>query len=57
MHVTMDESITLKEAHAATELIENAILREISPTDVTVHVEPAGTPRTSRKNLKPKSKH
>jgi len=41
MHVTMDGSVTLKEAHAATELIEDAILKEISPADVTVHVEPA----------------
>jgi cation diffusion facilitator family transporter len=56
MHVTMDGSVTLKEAHAATEVIENAILKEISPADVTVHVEPAGIPKTSRKNLKPKLK-
>ena len=56
MHVTMDGSVTLKEAHSATEVIEDAILKEISPADVTVHVEPAGPPRTSKKNLKPKSK-
>jgi hypothetical protein len=56
MHVTMDGSVTLKEAHAATEVIEDAILKEISPADVTVHVEPAGPPKPSRKNLKPKSK-
>ena len=56
MHVTMDGSVTLKEAHVATEMIEDAILKEISPADVTVHVEPAGIPRTFRKNLKPKSK-
>ena len=55
MHVTMNGSVTLKEAHAATELIEDAILKEISPADVTVHVEPAGIPRTFKKNLKPKS--
>ena len=41
MHVTMDGNVTLKEAHAATVLIEEAILKEISPADVTVHVEPA----------------
>jgi len=41
MHVTMDGSVTLKEAHAATEVIEDAILKEVSPADVTVHVEPA----------------
>ena len=56
MHVTMDGSVTLKDAHSATEVIENAILKEISPADVTVHVEPAGTPKPSRKNLKPKAK-
>jgi ferrous-iron efflux pump FieF len=56
MHVTMDGSVTLKEAHSATEVIEDAILKEISPADVTVHVEPAGTPKKSRNNLKPKSK-
>ena len=56
MHVTMDGNVTLKEAHAATEQIEDAILKEISPTDVTVHVEPVGKVKTSRKNLKPKPK-
>ena len=50
MHATMDGSVTLQEAHAATELIEAAILKEISPADVTIHVEPAETPRqTARK--------
>ena len=47
MHVTMDGSLPLKEAHATTEAIENAILKEISPADVTVHVEPAETPNPS----------
>ena len=56
MHVTMDGSVTLKDAHSATEVIENAILKEISPADVTVHVEPAGIPKQSRKNPKPKAK-
>ncbi len=56
MHVTMDGSVTLKEAHAATELIEDAILKEISPADVTVHVEPAEIPaRPKRKLMKIKS--
>jgi cation diffusion facilitator family transporter len=41
MHVTMDGSVTLKEAHAATELIETVIHKEVSPADITVHVEPA----------------
>jgi cation diffusion facilitator family transporter len=56
MHVTMDGSVTLKEAHSATEVIENAVLKEISPADVTVHVEPADPPKPPRKNLKPKTK-
>jgi len=56
MHVTMDGNVTLKDAHSATEVIENVILKEISPADVTVHVEPAETPKSSRKKLKPKSK-
>jgi cation diffusion facilitator family transporter len=45
MHVTMDGNVTLKDAHAATVVIEDAILKEISPADVTVHVEPAETPK------------
>ena len=49
MHVTMDGSVTLREAHAATEVIEDAILKEISPADVTVHVEPAVIPKSSTK--------
>jgi divalent metal cation (Fe/Co/Zn/Cd) transporter len=56
MHVIMDGTVTLKDAHSATEVIENAILKEISPADVTVHGEPAGTPKPSRKNLKPNPK-
>ena len=51
MHVTMDGSVTLKEAHAATEVIEDAILKEISPADVTVHVEPAEIPTKPRRKL------
>ena len=41
MHITMDGSCTLNEAHAATEVIEKAIRGIISPADITVHVEPA----------------
>ncbi len=54
MHVTMDGGVTLTEAHAATEVIEDAILKEISPADVTVHVEPAEAPkpRIKRSRLK-----
>ncbi len=40
MHITMDGSCTLNEAHAATEVIEKAIHAIISPSDITVHVEP-----------------
>jgi divalent metal cation (Fe/Co/Zn/Cd) transporter len=40
MHVTMDGSRTLNDAHAATVEIEKAIHSIISPADITVHVEP-----------------
>ncbi len=52
MHVTMDGNVTLQEAHAATVLIEDAILREISPADVTVHVEPVEAPKAPNKKLR-----
>jgi cation diffusion facilitator family transporter len=52
MHVTMDGNVTLQEAHAATVLIEDAILREISPADVTVHVEPVETPKAPNKKTR-----
>ena len=45
MHVRMNGSVTLNQAHAATELIEKAILKEVSPADVTVHVEPTVEPK------------
>jgi cation diffusion facilitator family transporter len=60
MHVTMDGDLTLNDAHAATEVIEHAILKVISPADVTVHVEPADVPpklvpsKAGRKNGSPK---
>jgi len=53
MHITMDGNCTLNEAHAATELIENAIHAIISPADITVHVEPA---RMAKKAPPPKKK-
>ncbi|MGD0879513.1 MAG: cation transporter dimerization domain-containing protein [Anaerolineales bacterium] len=56
IHVTMDGTVTLKDAHSATEVIENANLKEISLADVTVHVKPAGTLKLSRKNPRPKTK-
>jgi cation diffusion facilitator family transporter len=40
MHITMDGNCTLNEAHTATEVIEKAIHTIISPSDITVHVEP-----------------
>ena len=55
MHVTMDGSVTLREAHKATEVIEDAILNEISPADVTVHVEPVEDPQAPLKRLKGKN--
>jgi cation diffusion facilitator family transporter len=54
MHVTMDGSVTLKDAHATTEVNEDAILKEISPADVTVHVEPAEKSRTASGKRKQK---
>jgi cation diffusion facilitator family transporter len=56
MHVTMDGNLTLTQAHAATEVIENAVQAIVSPSDVTVHVEPAegkqSSPRRTRKIAK-----
>jgi cation diffusion facilitator family transporter len=52
MHVTMDGGLTLVEAHAATESIENAIHAIIAMADVTVHVEPAEAPRLPVKKRK-----
>jgi cation diffusion facilitator family transporter len=49
MHVSMDGNLTLLEAHAATEVIEDMILKEVSPADVTVHVEPAKAPIVPKK--------
>ena len=56
MHVTMDGSCSLNEAHAATEKIEHVIQTIIQSADVTVHVEPAmiqaDPPRKGRKPKK-----
>lgn len=51
LHVTMDGNVSLKNAHAATEEIEDAILKVISPADVTVHVEPAEPPGLHSKKM------
>jgi cation diffusion facilitator family transporter len=47
MHITMDGNCTLNEAHAATEVIEQAIHAIISPADITVHVEPVEVVKSS----------
>ncbi len=49
MHVTMNGNVTLQEAHAATEVIEKAVINLISPADVIVHVEPVITPKSPLK--------
>jgi cation diffusion facilitator family transporter len=54
MHVSMDGNVSLKDAHAATEVIEDAILKVISPADVTVHVEPAEAPKPAAGKRKAK---
>jgi cation diffusion facilitator family transporter len=56
MHVNMNGDLTLKEAHAATEVIEDAILAIVAPADVTVHMEPVDPPRVVAKKPKPKAK-
>ena len=56
MHVTMDGSLSLKDAHAATILIEDAILAIISPADVTVHMEPAEVPIDLPRRIPKKTK-
>ncbi len=40
LHVTMRGDLHLKRAHAATELIEEAVRQVLPEADVTVHVEP-----------------
>jgi divalent metal cation (Fe/Co/Zn/Cd) transporter len=52
MHITMDGNRTLNDAHAATEVIENAIHTIISPADITVHVEPAEATKLPQKSHK-----
>jgi cation diffusion facilitator family transporter len=56
LHINMNGNCTLNEAHAATEEIERLIHEIISPTDITIHVEPfeskkdpASTPKKSKK--------
>ncbi len=54
MHVTMDGNVNLEEAHAATLAIEQAILKEVSPADVTVHVEPVEKVKIPLKKMRVK---
>jgi cation diffusion facilitator family transporter len=59
MHITMNGTTTLNEAHAVTEIIERAIHAIISPSDITVHVEPAKDsihPKYLNKSKFPKKK-
>ncbi len=56
MHVTMDGNMLLKDAHAATVVIEDAIMEVVPMADVTVHMEPADTKTNRLKRLKKNSK-
>lgn len=40
MHLTLCRKLTLDEAHQITDVIENAISKEISGADITIHPEP-----------------
>jgi cation diffusion facilitator family transporter len=42
LHVAIDGSATVKDSHAATEIIEKTVHEFLPGSDVTVHVEPAG---------------
>jgi cation diffusion facilitator family transporter len=55
MHVNMNGNVILNDAHATAELIENAILKVISPADVTVHVEPVKAPKPPTRKSKARS--
>jgi cation diffusion facilitator family transporter len=65
MHVTMNGDMSLRDAHAATIVIEQAIMKIVSPADVTVHMEPAADPasipkkesRIKKQNKKKSSIH
>jgi cation diffusion facilitator family transporter len=53
LHVNMNGDITLKEAHAATEVIENRVQEIIPGADVTIHMEPVeGPPPPRRKSAR-----
>jgi cation diffusion facilitator family transporter len=56
MHVTMDGNMLLKDAHAATIVIEHAIMEVVPMADVTVHMEPTDTKTNRLKRLKKNSR-
>ncbi len=56
MHVTMDGSLPLREAHAATIQIEDAITDMVPMADVTVHMEPNDAPPRLKKVKKANKK-
>src|SRR5512140_1233114 len=56
MHVTMDGNLPLKDAHAATIVIEDAIMQVVPMADVTVHMEPVGAQQRSKRVKKANKK-
>lgn len=44
MHVTMDGDLSVRESHAITEQIEELVRSVLPGSDVTIHVEPYGSP-------------
>jgi len=44
IHVLMDGNLTLDEAHAITEQVEDSIQKKFTDADVSVHPEPRMTP-------------
>jgi divalent metal cation (Fe/Co/Zn/Cd) transporter len=44
VHITIDGSQTLEDAHAMTETVEQAIRDILPESDVTIHPEPATPP-------------
>jgi divalent metal cation (Fe/Co/Zn/Cd) transporter len=56
MHVTMNGNMTLREAHEATTVIEDAIMAAVPMADVTVHMEPAGAEAGRMKRVRKSNK-
>ncbi|MGA1846390.1 cation diffusion facilitator family transporter [Deferribacter abyssi] len=40
MHITLCKNLTLEDAHKVTQLIENALKKEVKDLDVTIHMDP-----------------